>query len=292
MAAGLVQCRRRFRRARPRRVSSSSPTSTPTAISCPSRAAPRRLPTRARRSSSAGTTSPSRTATPSRRTVPRSRCHAEDRRRRRRLRPGDQRQRPAPQRRQALDGVPLFRRGTARLAQGLLPPGALQATSSTAARSRRTSRTRCRPPPLTRPPSFLTPEQQVEVGSAISERWAVDGRRRGHPLRRRTRRVPTGRCSPRPAARGGACRDRRQSRARRSPSIAGRRNRTSSVLSSTVPPVGVDEACRDADLGAGGWPMFSTVDRHQEEPARHRLRRAAADDDVGLLFRRAPRSPS
>ena len=54
------------------------------------------------------------------------RGRAEDRRRRRRLRAGDQRLRAASERRQAVDGVPLFRRRPDRLAQGLLPPDPLQ----------------------------------------------------------------------------------------------------------------------------------------------------------------------
>ena len=49
-----------------------------------------------------------------------------DVRRRRRLHPGDQRLRAASERRQALDGVPLFGRRPARLARGLLPPDPLQ----------------------------------------------------------------------------------------------------------------------------------------------------------------------
>ena len=54
------------------------------------------------------------------------RRRAEDRRRRRRLCPGDQRLRAASERRQAVDGVSLFRRRPARLAEGLLPPDPLQ----------------------------------------------------------------------------------------------------------------------------------------------------------------------
>ena len=50
----------------------------------------------------------------------------EDRRRRRRLRAGDQRLRAASERREAVDGVPLLGRRSARLAEGLLPPDPLQ----------------------------------------------------------------------------------------------------------------------------------------------------------------------
>ena len=46
----------------------------------------------------------------------------------RRLRAGHQRLRAAPERRQALDGVPVLRRGPGRLAEGLLPPDPLRPT--------------------------------------------------------------------------------------------------------------------------------------------------------------------
>ncbi len=54
------------------------------------------------------------------------RRRAEDRRRRRRLRAGDQRLRAAPECRQAVDGISLFGRRPARLAEGLLPPDPLR----------------------------------------------------------------------------------------------------------------------------------------------------------------------
>ena len=75
---------------------------------------------------------------------------AEDGRRRRRLRAGDQRLRAASERRQAVDGVPLFRRRPDRLAEGLLPSDPLQRTWSTRRRSRPTCSPSCRRPPATR----------------------------------------------------------------------------------------------------------------------------------------------
>ena len=106
--------------------SSSSPSSTRTAISCRSSARPASL--------AQGATPDHPALGLQRAGRPRHaegqpagrRRRAEDRRRRRRLRPGDQRLRAASERRQALDGVPLLRRGPARLAQGLLPPDPLQ----------------------------------------------------------------------------------------------------------------------------------------------------------------------
>ena len=55
---------------------------------------------------------------------------AEDRRRRRRLRAGDQRLRAASERRQAVDGVPLLRRGPARLARRATATRSASTTSS------------------------------------------------------------------------------------------------------------------------------------------------------------------
>ena len=90
-----------------------------------------------RRSSSPGTitTSPARRcSTATRRSGDRG---AEDRRRRRRLRAGDQRLRAASQRREAVDGAPLFGRRPAPLAEGLLPSRSASTTSPRTARFRR-----------------------------------------------------------------------------------------------------------------------------------------------------------
>ena len=69
----------------------------------------------------------------------RRRGSAEDRRRGGRLRPGHQRLRASSQRRQAVDGLPLFGRGSGQLPQGLLPPRSASPRWSRTARCRPTS---------------------------------------------------------------------------------------------------------------------------------------------------------
>ena len=69
---------------------------------------------------------------------------AEDRRRRRRLRAGDQRLRPASERGEAVDGVPLFRRGPARSGSRATATRSASTTWRRTARSRRSSWTSCR----------------------------------------------------------------------------------------------------------------------------------------------------
>ena len=63
---------------------------------------------------------------------------------RRRLRPGDQRLRAAPERGQAVAGVPLLRRGPAHLAQGVLHAGPLRRHEDARASSRPTCSPSCR----------------------------------------------------------------------------------------------------------------------------------------------------
>ena len=58
--------------------------------------------------------------------------------------------RAAPERRQALDGVPLLRRGPAQVARGLLPPDPLRRAGRRAAWCRRSCSTSCRRPRPTR----------------------------------------------------------------------------------------------------------------------------------------------
>ena len=96
---------------------------------------------------------------------------AEDRRRRRRLRAGDQRLRAASERREAVDGVPLLRRGPARLAQGLLPPDPLQRPGRRTARSRRTSWPSCRRRTAYEKAVFPTLDEQAAAKEVITKQW-------------------------------------------------------------------------------------------------------------------------
>ncbi len=83
-----------------------------------------------------------------------------------RLRAGDQRLRAAPERRQAVDGVPLLRRGPDHLAEGLLPPDPLPRTWSLATWSRRTSwrSSRTSRAPSSRPSSSSTRPRRLITG--------------------------------------------------------------------------------------------------------------------------------
>ena len=115
---------RRLARRRHRRVSTSSSSSTTPATSCRSSRRPRRSPPATRPIAIRWTYN----ALANRDSHGRQRWSGDRSRRpevrpvRRRLRPGDQRLRAASERRQALEGVPLLRRGPEPLAEGLLPP--------------------------------------------------------------------------------------------------------------------------------------------------------------------------
>ena len=117
------------------------------------------------------------------------RGRAEDRRRRRRLRPGDQRLRAASERRQAVDGVSLFRRGPARLAQGLLPPDPLQRPRREQARSRRTMLAKLPPAEAYAKAVFPTLDEQARGQGRHHQAVGQRGRRQRQvgPRRRRLR---------------------------------------------------------------------------------------------------------
>ena len=123
---------------------------------------------------------------------------AQERRRRRRLRAGDQRLRAAPQRRQAVARAPLFRRGAARLAEGLLPPDPLQQPRRDEEGARR-------------PPRRAAASGRLRQGEVPDARRTGGGQGRdrqamGHCRRRHRRQVTPARSTdwrPSPLAGGG-----------------------------------------------------------------------------------------
>ena len=172
------------------------------------RQARRPSPRARRRSASAGptTASPTRTRSPATRTI--EVVGPDDRPLRRHLRPGHQQVRAASQRRQAVDGVPVLRRGPAHLAEGLLQPDPLRGHGRARASSRPTSRPSCRTSPVR---VFPTLDQITRPRpTLITEGWA-DRRLASRSSRRRLRatahsdrRSVMPRCRRPPRARHGA----------------------------------------------------------------------------------------
>ena len=101
----------------------------------------------------------------------------EDRRRRRRLCPGDQRLRAASERRQAVDGVSLFGRGPARLARRAIATRSASTTWPRTARSRRRCWTSCRRPRPTRARCSRRWTSRRPPRRSITKQWDTRGRR-------------------------------------------------------------------------------------------------------------------
>ena len=103
-----------------------------------------------------------------------------DRRRRRRLHPGDQRLRAASERCQALDGIPLLGRRPARLARAAIATRSASTTWRPTARSRRSCSTRCPPADAYAKAVFPTLDEQ-NAAKEVHHRPVGCRRRRQRP---------------------------------------------------------------------------------------------------------------